>query len=171
MSVMTPNHSERAPAMMPHGVPAPVSEPAAPVSEQAARLLAIVGMAGIAVIHVLDAPDTFAGVKYIFWLYIAIIAGAIPFSLLLLQWSSRLAWVGPALLAAGPLLGYLLTRSVGLPGDSGDIGNWLDSLGLASMFVETAVLSLSLARLGAGSRWFGRRGPRREGRYPAGAIR
>jgi hypothetical protein len=156
MSVMTPNSTGRAPAMMPPGAAAPVSEPAAPVSEQAARLLAVVGLAGIAVIHVLDAPDTFDGVKYIFWLYIAIIVGAIPFSLLLLQWSSRLAWVGPALLAAGPLVGYLLTRSVGLPGDSGDIGNWLDSLGLASMFVEAAVLSLSLARLGVGDRWLGR---------------
>jgi hypothetical protein len=86
MSVMTPNSTGRAPAMMPPGAAAPVSEPAAPVSEQAARLLAIVGLAG----------------------------------------------------------------------DSGDIGNWLDSLGLASMFVEAAVLSLSLARLGVGDRWFGR---------------
>jgi hypothetical protein len=161
MSVMTPHSTRRAHALMPAGAPAPVSESAAPVSEQAARLLAVIGLAGIAVIHVLDAPDTFAGVKYIFWLYIAIIVGAIPFSLLLLQWSSRLAWVGPALLAAGPLVGYLLTRSVGLPGDSGDIGNWLDSLGLASMFVEAAVLSLSLARLGAGGRGFGRAAPRR----------
>jgi hypothetical protein len=156
MSVMTPNSTASAPAMMPSGAATPVTEPPAPVSEQAARLLAVVGLAGIAVIHVLDAPDTFDGAKYIFWLYIAIIAGAIPFSLLLLQWSSRLAWVGAALLAAGPLVGYLLTRSVGLPGDNGDIGNWLDSLGLASMFVEVAVLSLSLTRLGVGSRWFGR---------------
>jgi hypothetical protein len=124
-------------------------------------MLAVFGMAGIAMIHVLDAPGTFAGVKYIFWLYIAIIAGAIPFSLLLLQWSSRLAWVGPALLAAGPLVGYLLTRTVGLPGDSADVGNWLDSLGIASMFVEIAVLGLSLARLGAGRRWWARWRPGR----------
>jgi hypothetical protein len=113
-------------------------------------------MAAIAVIHILDAPGTFEGVKYIFWLYIAIIAGAIPFSILLLQWPSRKAWIGPALLSAGPLIGFLLTRTTGLPGDSDDIGNWLESLGLASMFVEVAVLSLSLVRLGVGSRWFGR---------------
>jgi hypothetical protein len=157
MSVMTPKTSARAGAMMPTGAAAQTRQ-AAPVSEQAARLVAVVGMAGIAMIHILDAPDTFAGVKYIFWLYIAIIVGAIPFSLLLLQWASRLAWVGPALLAAGPLIGYLLTRTVGLPGDSGDVGNWLESLGLASMFVEVAVLSLSLARLGIGQRWFERGG-------------
>ena len=155
MSVMTPSTSTRAPAMMPTGAAAQAHR-AAPVSEQAMRLLGVVGMAGIAVIHILDAPATFAGAKYIFWLYIAIIVGAIPISLLLLHWSSRLAWIGAALLAAVPLIGYLLTRSVGLPGDSGDIGNWLDSLGLASMFVEVAVLGLSLARLGMGRRWMQR---------------
>jgi hypothetical protein len=157
MSLTTSNSTGRAPAMMPDSVPGYAPERAAvPVSEQAARLLAILGMAGIAVIHILDAPGTFEGVKYIFWLYIAIIVGAIPFSILLLQWPSRLAWIGPALLAAGPLIGFLLTRSIGLPGDSDDIGNWLESLGLASMFVEVAVLSLSLVRLGVGRRWFGR---------------
>jgi hypothetical protein len=156
MSVTTSNSTGRAPAMMPDGVATFAAQPAAPVSEQAARLLAVIGMAAIAVIHILDAPGTFEGVKYIFWLYIAIIVGAIPFSILLLQWSSRLAWVGPALLAAGPLIGFLLTRSIGLPGDSDDIGNWLEPLGPASMFVEVAVLSLSLVRLGVGSRWFGR---------------
>jgi hypothetical protein len=155
MSVTTPRSPGRTPAMITSASPAPAAT-MAPVSEQAARLLAVFGMAGIAVIHVLDAPGTFEGVKYIFWLYIAIIAGAIPFSLLLLQWPSRRAWVGPALLAAGPLVGYLLTRSIGLPGDSEDIGNWLDPLGMASMFVEVAVLSLSLARLGVGARWLQR---------------
>jgi hypothetical protein len=163
MSVTTSNSTGRAPAMMPGGAATYARAPTAPVSEQAARLLAVIGMAAIAVIHILDAPGTFEGVKYIFWLYIAVIVGAIPFSILLLQWSSRLAWVGPALLAAGPLIGFVLTRSIGLPGDSGDIGNWLESLGLASMFVEAAVLSLSLVRLGVGSRWFGRPAPGVEG--------
>jgi hypothetical protein len=156
MSVTTSSSTGRAPAMMPDGVTTYAGTPAAPVSEQAARLLGVVGMAAIAMIHILDAPGTFEGVKYIFWLYIAIIVGAIPFSILLLQWPSRLAWIGPALLAVGPLIGFLLTRTTGLPGDSDDIGNWLESLGLASMFVEVAVLSLSLVRLGMGRRWFGR---------------
>lgn len=123
-----------------------------PVTEETARVLAVVGLAAIAVIHILDAPGTFQATRYIFWLYMAIVAGAIPASLLLLHWASRLAWVGPALLAAGPLLGYLLTRTVGLPGDSGDIGNWLDTLGMVSMFVEGAVLTLCLVRLGLASR-------------------
>jgi hypothetical protein len=145
MSVTTQQAIRPGPAAMPRVPAAPPG--IAPVSEASARLLAVVGVAGIAVIHILDAPDTFTGTKYIFWLYIAIILGAIPIMVLLLQWSSPLAWVGPALLAIGPLVGYLLTRSVGLPGDSDDIGNWLDPLGMASMFVEISVLSLAVVRL------------------------
>ena len=119
-----------------------------PISEPAARLIAVLGIAAIAVIHILDAPGAFDGARYIFWLYMAIVVGAVPISLVMLHWSSPLAWLGTAALATGPLLGYLLTRSVGLPGDTGDIGNWLTSLGIASMFAEAGVLSLALTRLG-----------------------
>ena len=125
----------------PRVVPGPIGEPAA-------RLLAVGGIAAIAVIHILDAPGAFDGARYIFWLYMAIVVGAVPIALVMLHWSSPLAWLGTAALAAGPLVGYLLTRSVGLPGDSGDIGNWLTSLGIASMFAEAGVLSLALTRLG-----------------------
>jgi uncharacterized membrane protein YedE/YeeE len=107
----------------------------------------VLGIAAIALIHILDAVGTFADSRYIFWLYMTIVIGAVPISLLLLHWPSPLAWVGVAALAAGPLLGYLLTRTVGLPGDSADIGNWLDTLGLASLFVESGVLALALTRL------------------------
>jgi hypothetical protein len=154
MSVMTPQSTNGLPATMRRAKPsAPL---AGPVGEPTARVIAVVGLAAIAVIHILDAAGTFADTRYIFWLYMAVVVAAIPASLLLLHWSSRLAWVGPALIAVGPLLGYLLTRSVGLPGDSADIGNWLDTLGLASMFVEVSVLSLSLVRLGLGRRLFQR---------------
>ena len=119
----------------------------APVSEASARLLAVVGVVAIAVIHILDAPGTYGETRYIFWLYMAIIVGAIPISLLLMHWGSPVAWVGPAVLAAAPLIGYILTRTVGLPGDTSDIGNWLEPLGMASLFVEACVLSLSLTQL------------------------
>jgi hypothetical protein len=70
-------------------------------------------MAAIAVIHILDAVGTFSGKRYIFWLYMAVVAGAIPASS-------------------------------------------LDTLGLASLFVEVSVLSLSLVRLGVGRGLFAR---------------
>jgi hypothetical protein len=48
-----------------------------------------------------------------------------------------------ALLALMPLIGYILSRTTGLPGSDDDIGNWTDSLGLASLWVEGAVLLTS----------------------------
>jgi hypothetical protein len=41
----------------------------------------------------------------------------------------------------------VLTRTVGLPGATDDIGNWLEPLGLASLFVEGAVILLALTGL------------------------
>ena len=58
--------------------------------------------------------------------------------------STRLAWLGALLVAAGPFAGYLLTRSVGLPGDHDDVGNWADPLGTVSLVVEGALILLAV---------------------------
>lgn len=145
--------SARTPAPTSGAAPAPAI---LPIREETARMLAVVGLVAIAVIHILDAAGTYTSTRYIFWLYMAVIIGAIPGTLLLAHWSSRRAWIAPALLAAGPLLGYLLSRTIGLPGDGDDVGNWLDTLGMASLFVETGVLSLSLLRLGTADRLLAR---------------
>jgi hypothetical protein len=44
-------------------------------------------------------------------------------------------------LAAG---GYVLTRSVPVPGDAGDVGNWLEPLGVASLAIEAVVVILAV---------------------------
>lgn len=59
----------------------------------------------------------------------------------------RRAWLAATVLAAAVLLGYVVNRSVGLPGAMDDIGNWLEPLGLASMFVEAVVVVLGLSGL------------------------
>jgi hypothetical protein len=55
-------------------------------------------------------------------------------------------------LALAPLVGYVLSRSTGLPSDSGDIGNWSEPLGLVSMFVETLVIALAVWRMAVARR-------------------
>jgi hypothetical protein len=71
----------------------------------------------------------------------------------LLHWSSPLAWAAAAAVAAGPLVAYLWSRSIGLPGDAPDIGNWLCTLGIAALFAESSLLALSTTRLTLGT-WF-----------------
>jgi hypothetical protein len=59
----------------------------------------------------------------------------------------RRAWLLAAGVALGPMVGYILTRSTGLPGDMDDKGNWTQPLGLLSLAVEGVLLVLALLML------------------------
>jgi len=107
------------------------------------RGLAIVGLAGIALIHVLDAPGQFAETPYLGWMYVALILGCVAIAGALVRSSDPRAWAAAAGLALSVMVGYTLSRTTGLPGMSGDIGNWGEQLGIASLFVEGAVVAVS----------------------------
>lgn len=47
----------------------------------------------------------------------------------------------------GPMTGYLLSRTVGLPGDSGDVGNWGYVLGTVSLIAEGGFVVLAVVCL------------------------
>jgi len=117
----------------------------------ALRALGIVGLLGIALTHLLDVVDKMKETPYVGWLYIALMVGALAVAGLLLAEGSARAWAATGLLAASVLVGFVLSRTSGLPDATGDIGNWSEGLGLASMFVEGCVIALSgvaLALLG-----------------------
>jgi hypothetical protein len=54
--------------------------------------------------------------------------------------------------AIGPIVGYILTRSIGLPNYSDDIGNWTEPLGLTSLAVEGLLLICGVVALAAAAR-------------------
>lgn len=118
--------------------------PADALASIVARGAGAVGLAAIALIHVLDAPGKLTETPYMFWLYMALIAGCVTGAALLLREHSRLGWLAAVALSVGPFIGYTLSRSTGLPGAMGDIGNWTEPLGMASLFVEACVCALSL---------------------------
>jgi hypothetical protein len=122
-------------------------DPAVPISESTARLLGATAVLAIGVIHILDAVGTYQSTRWIFWAYMAVIFASVPVALVLLHSASPLAWGAAGGVAAGPFLGYLWSRTIGLPGDAPDVGNWLCTLGMASLFVESALLALSATRL------------------------
>jgi len=107
------------------------------------RGLAVVGLAGIALIHVLDAPGQFQDTPYLGWMYVGLILGCIAIAVALVRASDPRAWAAAAGLALSVMIGYTLSRTTGLPGMSGDIGNWVEQLGIASLFVEGAVVAVS----------------------------
>jgi hypothetical protein len=122
---------------------------AAAVRDGVARAAAVVGLAGIGLIHLLDLPSKLDETPYLGWMYIALIVGAVLCAFDLVRTGSDRSWMAGGLLALGAITGYTLTRTVGLPNATGDIGNWLEPLGLASLFVEGILVALSAYVLGA----------------------
>jgi hypothetical protein len=109
-----------------------------------ARGVAAVGLAAIGLIHLLDAPGKYSETPYMFWMYLALIAGCLLGAVLLLRAHARLGWVAALVLSSSPFIGYVLSRTTGLPGAMADIGNWSEPLGLASLYVEACVFALGL---------------------------
>jgi hypothetical protein len=117
------------------------------VRDGIARTVAVVGLAGVALIHLLDLPGKFQETPYLGWLYVALILGCATAAATLIHSSDPRAWTAVALLPLGAIVGYTLTRTVGLPQATGDIGNWGEPLGMASLFVEGSLVTLSGAVL------------------------
>ncbi len=111
------------------------------------RAVVIVGLAGIAVIHLLDSISKFSETPYVGWMYIALMAGAVGAGGLLIFSRSKLGFGAAAVLAASAIAGYVINRTVGLPNATGDIGNWTEPLGMAALFIESCVVALSVAAL------------------------
>ena len=119
------------------------------VRDAIVRSVAVVGLAGVALIHVLDAHDTFVATPYKGWLYVGLIVGSLTAAGALVRRSDPRAWAGAAALSVGAILAFVYSRTVGMPAWADDIGNWTEPLGLASLFVEAAVAAVALERLTA----------------------
>ena len=119
------------------------------VREGVTRSLAVVGLAGVALIHLLDAHDTFAGSSYMGWLYIGLIVGSLAAAGALVRRNDRRAWIAATLLPLGAFVGFVYSRTVGLPQGADDIGNWWEPLGLASLFVEGSLVALGASVVSA----------------------
>jgi hypothetical protein len=115
--------------------------------DQVGRGVGVVLLLGIALVHLLDAVNQFAEHKYVFVLYLLLMAGSLAVAAFLLRTDSRLAWSLVTLIGGLTLLGFVLSRTTGLPNFNDDIGNWAEQLGLASLFTEGAAVLLGLYKL------------------------
>jgi hypothetical protein len=118
---------------------------AAAVHEAAVRATLAVGLAAIAVIHAIDSVGKWTETPYIFWMYMALIGAAVGTAAATLFTRMPQAFLAAAGLAAATMIGFILSRTTGLPSATGDIGNWTEPLGLASLVVEGLVVALGLS--------------------------
>lgn len=112
----------------------------------AARAVAALGLAALAVIHVVDLPGTLGPTPLVGIGYLGIIVAAILIGGVLITRPHWLAWAAAAAVAASAMGGYLLTRGLraGFLGDHGDVGNWHCPLGIAALSVESVIILLVL---------------------------
>jgi hypothetical protein len=96
------------------------------VDDAIARVVAIGALVAIALIHVLQLPEAFAAIGYLGALFTAAAAACLVMAAVLTCTSDDLAWTAAGGLSALILCGYVLSRSVGLPGFTNDTGEWSD---------------------------------------------
>jgi len=117
-----------------------------------ARLVGIVACLAVAAIHVIDqggVPGT-KGPQYVQISYYALEIAGVVAAVLLLTSRARVGWLLSLGVAAGPIVGYVLSRGPGMPDYTDDIGNWTEPLGVASLVVEGILLILAAVSL----RWY-----------------
>ena len=117
------------------------------------RLPDVIGVAcfvGIAVTHLLDLTDKLRDAPYMAALFCAlIIASSCLAVMLALGIRTVQVWALGAALSAATVIGYVLSRSVGLPEIHDHVGRWLDADGIASLAVEGTLIVTALGVLGS----------------------
>jgi hypothetical protein len=143
---------EESDPMTPPKSPIPVMEAAtsrstSPRDASPSRIVVVIGLLTIALIHLLDLPGKIEETPYLGVAFIALIIGSLVLAGVLSVEDNRTAWLAAAGLAAAVIVGYAISRTTGMPGAMDDVGNWLEPLGLASLFVEGTVVVFALPAL------------------------
>ena len=106
------------------------------------RILSWLGIAlilSVGLIHVIDAPDCFEEAAYKGWFFYANGLGALMAAFGILR-RTTWGWNLALLIAAGSFIGYVASRTVGLPFIPAEPHEWLEPLGVASLIAEALFL-------------------------------
>lgn len=122
-------------------------KPTAAFDDVVARIVAIAALGGIATVHVLQLPDAFGEVGYLGALFVVLAVLSIAFAALMTRTSDDRVWLVSGALPVLVILGYFLSRTSGLPGFTGDIGEWADPLASLALVFECLLISVSAAVL------------------------
>lgn len=107
-------------------------------------LPAAVALAGVSIVHLLDGPGSLSDQFYVGALELALAAACAPLAVMLVVRPTRAIWATALGLNLAAVTAFILSRTVGLPGSTDDIGNWGQMLGVVNMFAESALIGLAV---------------------------
>jgi hypothetical protein len=116
------------------------------------RLAGVALALGIATAHVGDQGGFTAltAPVWLGWAYRLIeVGGVLTAAALISPRTARLGWFAGVLLGVGPFLGFLASRTIGVPQDPGDVGNWSDWFGTLALVLEAGLVTVSIGMLRA----------------------
>jgi hypothetical protein len=96
-------------------------------------------------IHFVDAPGSFGDATYKGLLFLANGIGALVAAVGIYRGERTWGWALGVLVAGGALVGYVISRTVGLPGLEPE--TWLEPLGILSLMVEAAFIVVTLREI------------------------
>lgn len=109
------------------------------------RLLAAIGAVTEAAAHIPVTEQHLTEAPYIGVGFVLLTVAGFLLAVLLLTADTPVVWTSTLVVSALALLGYLLSRSVGLPQIHDDIGNWTDPLGEVAIIGDAIMLLTALA--------------------------
>lgn len=104
----------------------------------------VLGLIGMIAVHVLDLPGKLEEVPYLGVMYIVVILLAGFLVHRVIMGATKRDYLAAAALAAAVIVGFVINRTVGMPGATDDIGNWSEPLGLLSLVIEAWVVYIAL---------------------------
>jgi hypothetical protein len=107
------------------------------------RLLAVLALASLIAVHVPVAVGHISEVPYLgVAFYVFILASAALLGSLVERSRTR-AWVSALVGASLALVTYVVSRAIGLPGATDDVGDWSNILGLISVVSELLLIAVA----------------------------
>ena len=119
------------------------------VNDALTRVAVIAGLVGIAVVHILEAPDSFESTFYLGFLFCCAVVVSLVLAAAVAASNDSRAMELAGGFAGLVLLLYVISRCFGLPAFTDDVGVWNEPLGLLSMVVEGLVICATAATMSA----------------------
>jgi hypothetical protein len=140
-------------------VPTP-SGPEAALGDPVARASAIIGLIGVATVHLAQVVPTIDQTPYLGASFVLLTVACVALAGGVLVADRAAVWALVGVVNLLSVAGYAFTRTFSTFFDQQDVGNWSEMLGVAALLVEGLLVMLSLHQL-----WIGRDRYRSGGEY------